>query len=92
MTAVVTLAIVASLRLGVDVSVGQQQLIQDLGPQVEKLADGVFVHKGRGFESNSGIIVTDEGVGSFDGRGAAAGRRAPLRVDARAAGNWDAAH
>jgi cyclase len=62
MTAVVTLAIVASLRLGVDVSVGQQQLIQDLGPQVEKLADGVFVHKGRGFESNSGIIVTDEGV------------------------------
>jgi cyclase len=35
---------------------------QDLGPQVKKLADGVYVHTGRGFESNAGIIVTDEGV------------------------------
>jgi cyclase len=35
---------------------------QDLGPQVEKLAEGVYVHKGRGFESNSGIILTTEGV------------------------------
>ncbi len=35
---------------------------QDLGPQVKKLADGVYVHTGRGFESNSGIILTQEGV------------------------------
>ena len=35
---------------------------QDLGPQVQKLADGVYVHKGRGFESNSGIILTQDGV------------------------------
>jgi cyclase len=39
---------------------------QDLGPQVEKLADGVYVHKGRGFESNSGIILTQEGVVVID--------------------------
>jgi len=35
---------------------------QDLGPRVKKLADGVYVHTGNGFDSNSGIIVTDEGV------------------------------
>jgi cyclase len=35
---------------------------QDLGPQVKKLADGVYVHTGRGFESNAGIILTQEGV------------------------------
>jgi cyclase len=39
---------------------------QDLGPQVKKLADGVYVHAGRGFESNSGIILTDEGVVVID--------------------------
>src|SRR3981081_2756896 len=35
---------------------------QDLGPQVKKLADGVYVHMGRGFESNSGIVLTQDGV------------------------------
>jgi len=39
---------------------------QDLGPQVRKLADGVYVHAGRGFESNSGIILTQEGVVVID--------------------------
>jgi cyclase len=50
------LAIVASLALtGV-------AFAQDLGPRVKKLADGVYVHTGNGFDSNSGIILTDEGV------------------------------
>src|SRR4051812_27715228 len=35
---------------------------QDLGPQVRKLADGVYVHAGKGYDSNNGIILTDEGV------------------------------
>lgn len=35
---------------------------RDLGPQVRKLAEGVYVHTGRGFDSNAGIIVTKEGV------------------------------
>src|SRR6266851_1021639 len=39
---------------------------QDLGPRVKKLADGVYVHAGRGFESNSGIILTQEGVVVID--------------------------
>jgi len=36
---------------------------QDLGPQVKKLADGVYVHTGRGFESNSGIMATLDAAG-----------------------------
>ena len=44
---------------------------QDLGPQVKKLADGVYVHTGRGFESNSGIILTQDGVERVVGHGAA---------------------
>src|SRR5437868_1319059 len=39
---------------------------QDLGPQVKKLADGVYVHTGKGFESNSGIILTQDGVVVID--------------------------
>jgi cyclase len=39
---------------------------QDLGPRVKKLADGVYVHTGNGFDSNSGIILTDEGVVVID--------------------------
>jgi cyclase len=39
---------------------------QDLGPQVKKLADGVYVHAGKGYDSNSGIILTDEGVVIID--------------------------
>jgi hypothetical protein len=34
---------------------------QDLGPQLKKLADGVFVHAGRGFESGAGIILIRSG-------------------------------
>ena len=39
---------------------------QDLGPRVKKLADGVYVHTGKGFDSNSGIILTQEGVVVID--------------------------
>jgi glyoxylase-like metal-dependent hydrolase (beta-lactamase superfamily II) len=39
---------------------------QDLGPQVKKLADGIYVHAGKGFDSNSGIVVTQEGVVVID--------------------------
>src|SRR5205823_1566963 len=39
---------------------------QDVGPRVKKLAEGVYVHTGKGFESNSGIIVTQDGVVVID--------------------------
>ena len=54
------LAIVASIVLT------GSALAQDLGPRVKKLADGVYVHTGNGFDSNSGIILTDEGVVVID--------------------------
>jgi cyclase len=55
-TATCRLAMVAGMF-----SIGSA-LAQDLGPQVKKLADGVYVHTGKGFDSNSGIILTSEGV------------------------------
>jgi cyclase len=54
------LAIAGSIMLGG--SPFAQGAQQDLGPRVKKLADGVYVHTGKGFDSNSGIILTDEGV------------------------------
>ena len=54
------LAIAGSIVLGG--SPFAQGTSPDLGPRVKKLADGVYVHTGKGFDSNSGIILTDEGV------------------------------
>ena len=39
---------------------------QDLGPQVKKLADGVYVYVGKNFNSNTGIVLTDDGVVLID--------------------------
>src|SRR5437870_1228268 len=35
---------------------------QDLGPQVRKLEEGVYVYVGKNFNSNCGIVLTREGV------------------------------
>jgi cyclase len=55
-----TVALFASLAL-----VGAAAA-QDLGPRVKKLAEGVYVHTGKGFDSNSGIILTQDGVVVID--------------------------
>lgn len=52
----------AALAMAASVLLGGSPFAQDLGPRVKKLADGVYVHTGKGFDSNSGIIITDEGV------------------------------
>ena len=41
-------------------------LAQDLGPQIEKLTDGVYVYVGKNFNSNCGIILTQDGVVLID--------------------------
>ena len=41
-------------------------LAQDLGPQVKKLADGVYVVAGNNFFSNAGIVLTQDGVMVID--------------------------
>src|SRR6266850_7470846 len=39
---------------------------QDLGPQIRKLEDGVYVYVGKNFNSNAGIVLTQEGVVLID--------------------------
>jgi len=39
---------------------------QDLGPQVRKLTDGIYVYVGKDFYSNSGIVLTRDGVVLID--------------------------
>jgi cyclase len=39
---------------------------QDLGPPFKKIKDGIFLYKGKGSESNSTIIITEEGVVLID--------------------------
>jgi cyclase len=41
-------------------------LAQDLGPQVRKLADGVYVVGGVNYNSNAGIVLTQDGVVVID--------------------------
>jgi cyclase len=39
---------------------------QDLGPQIRKLEDGLYVYVGKNFNSNCGIVITQEGVVLID--------------------------
>src|SRR5881394_900560 len=39
---------------------------QDLGPQIKKLEDGVYVYVGKNFNSNCGIVLTQDGVVLID--------------------------
>ena len=48
----------AMLAIAGAIAVTGSAFAQDLGPRVKKLADGVYVHTGKGFDSNSGIILT----------------------------------
>jgi cyclase len=41
-------------------------LAQDLGPQIRKLEDGVYVYVGKNLNSNCGIVLTREGVVLID--------------------------
>lgn len=56
----------ALLAIAASVALTGAAFAQDLGPRVKKLADGVYVHTGNGFDSNSGIILTTEGVVVID--------------------------
>jgi cyclase len=39
---------------------------QDLGPQVQKIKEGIYVYVGKNFNSNAGIVLTQEGVVLID--------------------------
>jgi glyoxylase-like metal-dependent hydrolase (beta-lactamase superfamily II) len=56
----------ASFAIALACALTGSAFAQDLGPRVQKLADGVYVHTGKGFDSNSGIILTQDGVVVID--------------------------
>jgi cyclase len=58
--AIVTLAIGAWLAF-----IGAASA-QDLGPQITKLGEGIYVYVGKNFNSNTGIVLTNEGVVLID--------------------------
>ena len=39
---------------------------QDLGPQFQKIKDGIYVYVGKEFNSNAGIVLTEDGVVLID--------------------------
>src|SRR6516165_7799900 len=39
---------------------------QDLGPQIKKFGEGIYVYVGKNFKSNTGIILTQDGVVLID--------------------------
>ncbi len=66
----------ATLALAASFALAGSAPAQDLGPEVRMLADGVFVRVGNKFESNAGIILTQDGVVLIDcGHNPAEGRK-----------------
>ncbi len=39
---------------------------QDLGPNIRKISDGIYVYVGTNFNSNCGIVITQDGVVLID--------------------------
>jgi glyoxylase-like metal-dependent hydrolase (beta-lactamase superfamily II) len=39
---------------------------QDLGPNIRKIKDGIYVYVGNNLNSNAGIVITQEGVVLID--------------------------
>ena len=39
---------------------------QDLGPNIRKITDGIYVYVGTNLNSNCGIVITQEGVVLID--------------------------
>jgi cyclase len=57
-----------ALALGVFVSLLTVRILaaQDLGPNIQKIKDGIYVYVGKNLNSNCGIVLTQEGVVLID--------------------------
>jgi cyclase len=55
-----------ALAIGAGLAFISSALAQDLGPQFTKLGDGIYVYVGKNFNSNTGIVLTSEGVVLID--------------------------
>jgi cyclase len=58
--------IAAALVWFVGFSTGAPAPAQDLGPQITKFGDGIYVYVGKNFKSNTGIILAQDGVVLID--------------------------
>jgi cyclase len=74
-----TLAVVAGFAF-VGTMFAGSALAQDLGPQIKKLNDGVYVYVGKDFNSNCGIVLTQDGVVLIDSGHAPTDSRAILEA------------
>jgi cyclase len=54
------------LAVGVSLMFARVSSAQDLSPQIKKLKDGIYVYVGKEFNSNCGIVLTQEGVVLID--------------------------
>jgi len=54
------------LAAAISLLFGRVLSAQDLGPQIKKINDGIYVYVGKEFNSNCGIILTQEGVVLID--------------------------
>jgi cyclase len=54
------------LAIGFSLLVVRVLSAQDLGPQIKKIKDGIYVYVGKDFNSNCGIVLTQEGVVLID--------------------------
>jgi cyclase len=61
-----TAATTATLALVASFACAAPAFAQDLGPNVRKLADGVYAFVGENFKSNAGIVLTQDGVVLID--------------------------
>ena len=59
-------ATMATLALAASLACAAPAVAQDLGPNVRKLADGVYAFVGENFNSNAGIVLTQDGVVLID--------------------------
>src|SRR5215208_2872147 len=55
-----------ALAAFVGLVMGAPAFAQDLGPQFQKFGDGIYAYVGKDFKSNTGIILTQDGVVLID--------------------------
>src|SRR6516162_5238265 len=58
--------VAAPLVMFIGLVMSASAFAQDLGPQIKKFGEGIYVYVGKNFKSNTGIILTQDGVVLID--------------------------
>src|ERR1044071_394104 len=75
-----SIKVAAPLAIAASVVFAGSAVAQDLGPQVKKFADGVYAYIGKDHNSNTGIILTQDGVVLIDSGHAPTDSRAVAEI------------